>query len=163
MSETVLNAAGTSAAGTVAAAPMRTVNLKYFDWLYIFFGLAVLILGNYILYTATAGFNTTASEVISVVSVLLVVLGYLDYRNVKSKTYKIYIPVAIFVLGIVLLPLFTYEPYPPNLWTGLLVNCFSYKTCSALNAYDLTGISMGGFLLIFAALGEIYLMRKKPM
>jgi hypothetical protein len=163
MSETVLRAAEISAAGTTTPI-QKTTNLKYFDWLYIFFGLVVLLLGNYLLYTATAGFNAAASEVISIVGVLLVILGYLDFRNVKSKTYKIYIPIIIAILGIVLLPLFTYEPYPPNLWSGIFINlnnCYSFSSCAKVNGYDLSGISGGGFLLLFAALGEIFLMRKR--
>lgn len=156
MSETVLNAAGTSAAGAVGAAPMRTLNLRYFGWLYIFFGLCLLIFGNLFLeypnayegvYTATSSLNTTAVAVISVLGILYVILGYLDYRNTKSMSNKIYYAVILFVLGIPLIPLFT----DYGAFNGLL----------ASNAYNLSGISMGGVLVVFAALGEIFLLRKQ--
>ena len=157
MSETVLNAAGTSAAGTVAPAPMRTFNLKYFGWLYIFFGAALVVIGNLFIeypksykgdFTATSSFNTTEAAVISVIGLLVLVIGYLDYRSAKSMSRKMYFPAIIFVLGLILIPLFT----DYGAFNGLL----------ASNAYNLSGISMGGLLLVFASLGEIVLMRK-PM
>jgi magnesium-transporting ATPase (P-type) len=156
MSETVLNAAGTSAAGTVAPAPMRTFNLKYFGWLYIFFGFALIVFGYLTIeypgdykgdFTPTSSFSTTDFGVIAVVGLLLLIVGYLDYRSVKSMDNKIYFPAIIFVLGLILIPLFTYY----GSFNGLLGN-----------DYNLSGVSAGGFLLIFASLGEIVLMRK-PM
>ena len=159
MSETVLNAAGTSAAGTVGAAPMRTENLKYFDWLYIFFGVCVLVFGNLFVeypgaykgvYTAATSLDTTSIAILSILGILYVVLGYLDYRNVKSMSYKVYYALVLFILGIPLTVLYT----DYGAFNGLLAH----------NAYNLSGISMGGLLIIFAALGEIYLLRKqKPM
>jgi magnesium-transporting ATPase (P-type) len=157
MSETVLNAAGTSAAGTVAPAPMRTFNLKYFGWLYIFFGLALIIFGYLTIeypldyknnFTPTSNFNTTNFGVIAVIGLILLIVGYLDYRNTASKSNKIYFPAVVFVLGLILIPLFT----DYGAFNGLL----------ASNAYNLSGVSMGGLLLVFASLGEIFLMRK-PM
>ena len=157
MSETVLNAAGTSAAGTVAGAPMRTMNMKYFGYLYIFFGLALLIFGNLFVeypkagvgnFTPAATFNTTNAGILSVVGILVLVFGYLDFRNTKMRSFKIYVPAVIFVLGLVLIPLYSYY----GAFNGLLGN-----------SYNLAGASMGGLLLVFASLGEIVLARKKPM
>lgn len=155
MSETVLNAAGTPAAGT-AAAPTRALNLRYFGWLYMFFGACLLVFGNLFLeypkadenvFTTAKSFDTTASIVISVLAILYLVFGYLDYRNVKSMSNKIYYAVILFILGIPLIPLFT----DYGAFNGVL----------ASNAYNLSGISMGGLLVIFAALGEMYLLRKQ--
>jgi len=58
---------------------------------------------------------------------------------------KIYFPVAILVLGLILIPLFT----DAGAFNGLLE---SYD-------YNLSGVSLGGLLLVFSSLGEIYLMR----
>jgi vacuolar-type H+-ATPase subunit I/STV1 len=155
MSETVLNAAGTSAAGTVAPAPMRTFNLKYFGWLYIFFGLALIIFGYLTIeypfdykndFTPTSSFNTTDFGVLAVIGLLVLIVGFLDYRSAKSMSTKVYLPAVIFVLGLILIPLFTYY----GSFTGLLGN-----------NYNLSGASMGGILLVFASLGEIYLTRMK--
>ena len=157
MSETVLNAAGTSAAGTVAGAPVRTIKAQYFGYLYMFFGFCLLVFGDLFLeypkayegnYTPAASLNTTAVGIISVIGMLVLVLGYLDYRNSKSSSFKIYIPAVIFILGLVLIPLYT----DYGAFNGLLGN-----------SYNLSGISMGGLLLVFAALGEIVLSRKKPV
>jgi magnesium-transporting ATPase (P-type) len=158
MSETVLNAAGTSAAGTVTPMGPRTFNLKYFGWLYIFLGFCIIIFGYLTIeypkaydnnFTATSNFNWTNFGVIAVLGLLILIVGYLDYRGVKSMSSKIYFPAIIFILGIALIPLFT----DYGAFNGIL----------ASNNYDLSGISMGGFLLVFASLGEIYLMRtKKP-
>ena len=157
MSETILNAVGTSAPGTVPGAPMRTINMKYFGYLYIFFGFCLLIFGDLFVYypgaykgvyTPAASLDTTSLGIISVVGILVLVLGYLDFRNVKSMSYKMYIPAIIFVLGLILIPLYSYY----GAFTGLLGN-----------SYNLAGISMGGILLVFASLGEIVLMRKKPI
>ena len=157
MSETVLNAAGTSAAGTVAPTPMRTFNLKYFGWLYIFFGLALIIFGYLTIeypydykgdFTPTSSFNATNFGVIAVIGLLILIIGYLDYRSTASKSNKIYFPAIIFVLGLILIPLFT----DYGAFNGVL----------ASNNYNLSGVSMGGLLLVFASLGEIFLMRK-PM
>jgi hypothetical protein len=157
MSETVLNAVGTSAAGTVPGAPMRTINMKYFGYLYIFFGFCLVVFGDLFVYypkayegvyTPAASLDTTSLGILTVVGILTLVLGYLDLRNVKSMTSKTYIPAIIFVLGLILIPLYSYY----GAFNGLLGN-----------SYNLAGISMGGVLLVFAALGEIVLMRKKPM
>ena len=154
MSETVLNAAGTSAAGTVAPAPMRTLPLKYFGWLYIFFGLALIIFGYLTIeypgdykgnFTPTSSFSGTDFAVIAVIGLLVLIVGFLDYRNTKSMSNKIYFPVAILVLGLILIPLFT----DAGAFNGLLE---SYD-------YNLSGVSLGGLLLVFSSLGEIYLMR----
>ena len=154
MSETVLNAAGTSAAGTVTTAPMRTIPLKYFGWLYIFFGLALIIFGYLTIeypldykgnFTPTSNFNATNFGVIAVVGLLVLILGYLDYRGTKAGNNKIYFPAVIFVLGLILIPLFT----DYGAFNGVL----------ASNAYNLSGVSMGGLLLVFASLGEIFLIR----
>jgi magnesium-transporting ATPase (P-type) len=155
MSETVLNAAGTSAAGTVSMAP-RTFNLKYFGWLYIFFGISLIIFGYLTIeypldyknnFTPTSNFNTTNFEVIAILGLLILIVGFLDYRSVKSKSNKVYFPAVIFILGLVLIPLFT----DYGAFNGVL----------ASNQYNLSGVSMGGLLLVFAGLGEIYLMRMK--
>lgn len=155
MSDTVLNAAGTSAAGTVGAAPMKTVNMKWFGYLYAFFGLCVLVIGDLFIeypkaykgvYTPAASPDTTAIAIFSIVGILLLVFGVLDYRSAKASTYKVYIPAVVFVLGLVLLPLYT----DYGAFNGLLGN-----------SYNLSGISMGGFLMVFAALGEIVLIRKQ--
>ena len=157
MSESVLNAAGTSAAGTVAGAPVRTMKMQYFGYLYMFFGFCLLVFGDLFLeypkaykgdYTPVASLNTTAVGIISVIGILVLVLGYLDYRNSKSSSFKIYIPAVIFILGLVLIPLYT----DYGAFNGLLGN-----------SYNLSGISMGGLLLVFASLGEIVLSRKKPV
>ncbi|MDE1857740.1 MAG: hypothetical protein KGI26_01560 [Thaumarchaeota archaeon] len=157
MSETVLNAAGTSAAGTVAGAPMRTVKMQYFGYLYMFFGLCLLVFGNLFVeypkagignFTPAASFNTTNAGILSVVGILVLVLGYMDYRGAKMSSFKIYFPAVIFILGLVLIPLYSYY----GAFTGLLGN-----------SYNLAGASMGGLLLVFASLGEIVLARKKPM
>lgn len=157
MSETVLNATGTSAAGTVAPAPTRTFNLKYFGWLYIFLGLAIILFGYLTIeypkgyennFKAATSFNGTEFGVIAVLGLLILIVGYLDYNSVKSMTKKIYFPAIIFILGIALIPLFT----DYGAFNGLL----------ASNNYDLSGVSMAGLLLVFASLGEIFLMRK-PM
>ena len=156
MSETVLNAAGTSAAGTVAGAPSRTIKAQYYGYLYMFFGFSLLLFGDLFLeypkayagnYTPVASLNTTALAIISVIGLLTLVLGFLDYRNSKTSSFKIYIPAIIFVLGLVLIPLYT----DYGAFNGLLGN-----------SYNLSGISMGGLLLVFASLGEIVLSRKKP-
>ena len=152
MSETVLNAVGTSAAGT-APAPRKTLDLKYFDWLYIFIGVCVLIFGPLTLeypkgyedvWTTASSLNTTDVAILAVLGILIAVFGYLDYRNTKSKANKLYYLPIIIVLGIVLIPLYTYY----GAFNGLLGN-----------NYDLSGLSMAGFLLVFAGLGEIYMMR----
>jgi vacuolar-type H+-ATPase subunit I/STV1 len=155
MSETVLNAAGTSAAGTVAPAPMRTFNLKYFGWLYIFFGLMLIIFGYLTIeypldykgnFTPTSNFSSTDFAVIAILGLLVLIFGFLDYRNTTSMSNKIYFPAVIFVLGLILIPLFT----DYGAFNGVL----------ASNNYNLSGVSMGGLLLVFASLGEIFLMRK---
>lgn len=125
----------------------------------MFFGACLLVFGNLFLeypkadenvFTTAKSFDTTASIVISVLAILYLVFGYLDYRNVKSMSNKIYYAVILFILGIPLIPLFT----DYGAFNGLL----------ASNAYNLSGISMGGLLVIFAALGEMYLLRKqRPM
>ena len=157
MSETVLNAAGTSAAGTVAVAPMGKMNMKYFGYLYMFFGFCLLVLGDIFVYypgaykgsyTPAKSLDTTSLAILTVVGILVLVLGYLDYRNTKSSSFKSYIPAVIFVLGLVLIPLYSYY----GAFTGLLGN-----------SYNLAGVSMGGILLVFAALGEIVLMRRKSV
>jgi len=154
MSETVLNAAGTSAGGMVSTAPTKTINLKWFGYLYIFLGLALIVFTYLNIeypkayvpdFTPTKNFNTTAFATISVIGILIAIFGYLDYRNVKSMANKIYYAVIVLILGIPLLPLYTdYNGY----WTGV----FGYN-------YNLSGVSLAGLLLIFAALGEIYLLR----
>jgi vacuolar-type H+-ATPase subunit I/STV1 len=135
-------------------APMRTFNLKYFGWLYIFFGLALIIFGYLTIeypydykgdFTPTSSFNGTNFGVIAVLGLLILIVGYLDYRSSKSMGNKIYFPAVIFVLGLILIPLFTYY----GAFNGLLAN-----------DYNLSGVSAGGFLLVFASLGEIFLMRK---
>jgi len=155
MSETVLNAAGTSAAGTVAPAPMRTFNLKYFGWLYIFLGLALIIFGYLTIeypydykgdFTTTSNFSSTNFAIIAVLGLLILIVGFLDYRSTKSMSNKIYFPAVIFILGLILIPLFT----DYGAFSGVL----------ASNNYNLSGVSMGGLLLVFASLGEIFLMRK---
>jgi len=155
MSETVLNAAGTSAAGTVGMAP-RKINLKYFGWLYVFFGLMLIIFGYLTIeypldykgnFTPTSNFNTTDFGVIAVIGLLILVVGFMDYRSAKSMSNKIYFPAIIFVLGLILIPLFTYH----GVFNGVL----------ASNNYNLSGVSLGGLLMVFASLGEIYLMRMK--
>jgi len=155
MSETVLNAAGTSAAGTVATTPMRKLDLKYFGWLYMVFGLAVIIFGDLAVeypkaykgnLTATSSFSTTDAAVISAIGLLVAIIGFLDYRSTKSMSNKVYLPAIIFVLGLVLVPLFT----DYGAFNGVLESA----------AYELSGVSLGGLFLIFASLGEIYLMRK---
>jgi magnesium-transporting ATPase (P-type) len=154
MSETVLNAAGTSAAGTVAPAPMRTFNMKYFGWLYIFFGLALIIFSYLTIeypldykgdFTPTSNFSSTNFGIIAVLGLLVLIIGFLDYRSTKSMSNKVYFPAVIFVLGLILIPLFT----DYGAFNGVL----------ASNNYNLSGVSMGGLLLVFAALGEIFLMR----
>lgn len=156
MSETVLNAAGTSAAGTVGATPMRTVNLKYFGWLYIFFGACLVIFGDLFVYypkawegvyTPASTFPTTAIAILSSLGILYVILGFLDYRSVMAKSYKVYYAAALFILGIPLTVLYT----DYGAFNGILAH----------NAYNFSGISMGGLLIVFAALGEIYLLRKQ--
>jgi uncharacterized integral membrane protein len=99
-------------------------------------------------FTATSSFNTTNFGIIAVIGLLVLIVGYLDYRSVKSMTKKVYFPAIIFILGLVLIPLFT----DYGAFNGVL----------ASNSYNLSGVSMGGILLVFASLGEIYLMRK-PM
>jgi hypothetical protein len=154
MSETVLNAAGTSTAGTVTT-PMRTIPLKYFGWLYMFFGLALIIFGYLTIeypfdykgdFTPTSNFNNTNFEVIAIIGLLVLIFGFLDYRGTKAKDNKIYFPAVIFVLGLILIPLFT----DYGAFNGVL----------ASNNYNLSGVSLGGLLLVFASLGEIFLMRK---
>jgi len=154
MSETVLNAAGTSAAGTVAPAPMRTFNLKYFGWLYIFLGLALIIFGYLTIeypgdykgdFTPTSSFSTTDFGVIAILGLLVLIVGFLDYRSTKSMSNKIYFPAVIFILGLALIPLFT----DYGAFNGVL----------ASNNYNLSGVSLSGLLLVFASLGEIFLMR----
>jgi hypothetical protein len=153
MSETVLNAAGTSAAGTVT--PMRTFNLKYFGWLYMFLGVAFILFSYLTIeypydykydFTPTSSFNWTDFGVIAVIGLILLIVGFLDYRSVKSMSNKIYFPAVVFVLGIILIPLFTYY----GAFNGVLES----------GDYNLSGVSMGGILLVFAGLGEIYLMRR---
>ena len=157
MSETVLNAAGTSAAGTVAGAPMRTMKMQYFGYLYIFFGFCLLVFGDLFVYypkaykgvyTPATSLDTTSLALLSIIGLLILVLGYLDFRNAKSSSFKAYIPAIILVLGLVLIPLYT----DYGAFNGLLGS----------KAYNLAGISMGGLLLVFASLGEIFLARKKP-
>jgi peptidoglycan/LPS O-acetylase OafA/YrhL len=152
MSETVLNAVGTSA-GTYPA-PRKSIPLKYFDWLYIFIGLAVLIFGPLTLYypknyedvwTPATNLNTTDVAILAVLGLLIAIFGFLDYRNTKSKANKLYFIPIIIILGIILIPLYSYY----GAFNGLLGN-----------NYDLSGLSMAGILLIFAGLGEIYLIRR---
>jgi hypothetical protein len=158
MSSTVANAAGTSAGGMVSMAPTKTLNMKWFDYLYIFVGLALIVFTYLNLeypldyksnFTPTSSFDTTAFAIVAVIGILIVIFGFLDYRNVKSMSSKVVFPAIIFVLGIVLLPLFTYKYASFN---GLLES----------NNYNLSGVSVGGLLLVVASLGEIYLMRKTP-
>jgi peptidoglycan/LPS O-acetylase OafA/YrhL len=153
MSETVLNAVGTSAAGTVPT-PRKSIDLKYFDWLYIFIGIAILIFGPLTLYfpdnyedvwTVATNLNTTDVAILALLGVLIAIFGFLDYRNTKSKSNKLYYIPIIIILGIALIPLYTYY----GAFNGLLGN-----------NYDLSGLSMAGILLVFAGLGEIYLIRR---
>lgn len=154
MSETVLNAVGTSAAGTVPT-PRKTVSLKYLDWLYIAIGLSVLIFGPLTLeypdgyedvWTTAKSLNTNDVLILAVLGILIAILGFLDYRNTKSTANKPYFAAIIIILGIALIPLYSYY----GAFTGLLGN-----------NYDLSGLSMAGILLVFAGLGEIYLLRKQ--
>lgn len=135
---------------------MRKVNMKYFGYLYIFFGFCLVVFGDLFVYypgaykgsyTPAKSLDTTSLAILTVVGILLLVLGYLDYRNAKSMSFKSWIPAIVFVLGLVLIPLYSYY----GAFTGLLGN-----------SYNLAGISMGGILLVFASLGEIFLGRKKP-
>jgi hypothetical protein len=155
MSETVVNAAGTSASGTAMPAAMRTFNMKYFSWLYMFFGLALIIFGYLTIeypkdykgdFTPTTNFSTTDFAVLAVIGLIVLIVGYLDYRGTKTMSNKIYFPAVIFILGLILIPLFTYY----GAFNGVLAN-----------NYNLSGASMGGLLLVFASLSEIYLMRMK--
>jgi len=140
-------------------APLRTFNLKYFGWLYMFMGLATIIFGYLTIeypygynndFTATTNFNTTEFGVIAILGLLVLIFGYLDYRNTKSMSNKIYFPAIILILGIVLIPLFTYK-------------YASFSGLVSSNNYDLSGVSVAGIMLVVASLGEIYLMRmKKP-
>ena len=154
MSETVLNAAGTSAAGTVAPAPMRTFDLKYFGWLYIFLGIVFIIFGYLTIeypgdykgnFTPTSSFSSTDFAVIAVIGLLVLIVGFLDYRSTKSMSNKVYFPAIIFILGLILIPLFT----DYGAFNGVLES----------SNYNLSGVSLGGLLLVFSSLGEIYLMR----
>jgi hypothetical protein len=158
MSETVVNAAGTSATGTVGTAPMgpRKLNLQYFGWLYVFFGFALIVFGYLTIeypldykgdFTPTSSFSSTDFGVIAILGLLILIVGFLDYRSTKSMSNKVYFPAIIFVLGLILIPLFT----DYGAFNGVL----------ASNNYNLSGVSMGGLLLVFAGLGEIYLMRMK--
>jgi peptidoglycan/LPS O-acetylase OafA/YrhL len=156
MSKTVLNAAGTSAGGMVSTAPTKTINMKWFDYLYIFVGLALIVFTYLNLeypysykydFTPTSSFDTTAFATVAVIGVLIAIFGFLDYRNVKSMSNKVYYAVIVFILGIPLIPLYTYYN---GYWTGVFGD-----------NYNLTGVSLTGLLLIFAALGEIYLLRKQ--
>jgi hypothetical protein len=158
MSETVVNAAGTSATGTVGMTPMGPgkLNLKYFGWLYVFFGLVLIIFGYLTIeypldykgdFTPTSNFSSTDFGVIAVLGLLILIVGLLDYRNTKSMSNKIYFPAVIFILGLILIPLFT----DYGAFNGVL----------ASNNYNLSGVSLGGLLMVFASLGEIYMMRMK--
>lgn len=137
--------------------PMRKLDLKYFGWLYVVFGVLLALFGDLNIafpysykgdFSFASKFMTTDAAVITVIGLLVAVIGFLDYRSVKSMSNKIYFPAIILVLGIVLLPLFTYY----GAFNGLLES----------NNYNLSGASLGGLLLVFASLGEIYLMRKTP-
>ena len=137
--------------------PRKSVSFKYFDWLYIFIGLSVLIFGPLTLYypksyedvwTPAASLNTTDVAILALLGVLIAVFGFLDWMNTKSHKNKLYFVPVIIILGIVLIPLYTYY----GAFNGVLGN-----------NYDLSGLSMAGILLIFAGLGQIYLMRKPPM
>jgi magnesium-transporting ATPase (P-type) len=156
MSSTVANVAGTSAGGMVSMAPTRPVNLKWFDYLYIFMGVALIVFTYLNLeypldyknnFTPTSNFDTTAFATVAVIGILIAIVGFLDYRNVKAKSNKVYYAAIVFVLGIPLIPLYTYYN---GYWTGVFGD-----------NYNLTGVSLAGLLLIFAALGEIYLLRKQ--
>ncbi|MDG6954141.1 MAG: hypothetical protein JRN33_04060 [Nitrososphaerota archaeon] len=156
MSEKVLNATGASATG-IGPAPRKSINLMYFDWLYILIGLSILVFGPLTLYypksyedvwTPASSLNTTDVAIIALLGVLIAVFGFLDWRNTRSKSNKLYFVPVIIVLGIVLVPLYTYY----GAFNGLLGN-----------SYDLSGLGMAGILLIFAGLSQIYLMRKPPM
>jgi hypothetical protein len=136
-------------------APMRKMNMNYFGYLYMFFGFCLLVLGDLFVYypgaykgsyTPAKSLDTTSLAILSIVGILVLILGYMDYRNSKSMSFKIYIPAVIFVLGLILIPLYSYY----GAFTGLLGN-----------NYNLAGVSMGGILLVFASLGEIALMRMK--
>jgi len=153
MSETVPNAVGTSAAGTVPTL-RKSIDLKYFDWLYIFIGVCVLIFGPLTLeypyaynndFTVAKSLNTTDVAILAVLGILIAIFGFLDYMNTKSKSNKLYYAPVILILGIILIPLYTYY----GSFNGVLGN-----------NYDLSGLSMAGILLIFAALGEVYLIRR---
>jgi hypothetical protein len=153
MSETVLNAVGTSATGTVPTS-RKSIDLKYFDWLYMFIGLGVLIFGPLTLeypksyedvWTPATNLNTTDVAILAVLGALIAIFGYLDYRNTHSKSNKLYFIPIIIILGIALIPLYTYY----GAFNGLLGN-----------NYDLSGLGMAGLLLVFAGLGEIYLIRR---
>jgi peptidoglycan/LPS O-acetylase OafA/YrhL len=146
MSETVLNAVGTSAPAT-AMAQQKGVNMKWFPWLYILIGLAILIVGPATMYQE-GGWSTTDYGIVAVIGILVTAVGFMDFRNIRSMANKPIFAAILIILGIILLPLFTYY----GAFNGLLGN-----------DYNLSGLSMGGFLLIFAGLGEIYLLRKKPM
>jgi hypothetical protein len=134
---------------------MRTFNLKYFGWLYMFFG-AATILFTYLNieypyaykpdFTPTSNFNWTDFGVAAIIGLLVFIVGFLDYWSARSMTKRIYFPAIIFVLGIALIPLFT----DYGAFNGILES----------NAYNLSGVSLGGLLLVFASLGEIYLMRR---
>ena len=137
-------------------APMKTINMKWFDYLYMFVGV-VLILFTYLNleypysfkydFTPTSNFDTTAFATVAVIGILIAIMGFLDYRNVKSMANKSYYALVVLVLGIALLPLYTYYN---GYWTG-----------SFGDNYNLAGVSLAGQLLIIAALGEVYLLRKQ--
>ncbi|MDG6981232.1 MAG: hypothetical protein JRN51_09020, partial [Nitrososphaerota archaeon] len=116
MSEKVLNATGASATG-IGPAPRKSINLMYFDWLYILIGLSILVFGPLTLYypksyedvwTPASSLNTTDVAIIALLGVLIAVFGFLDWRNTRSKSNKLYFVPVIIVLGIVLVPLYTF-------------------------------------------------------
>jgi len=136
-------------------APMKTINMKWFDYLYIFVGLALIVFTYLNLeypysykydFTPTKSFDTTAFATVAVIGILIAIVGFLDYRNVKSMANKWYYALIVVILGIALLPLYTYYN---GYWTGIFGD-----------NYNLAGVSLAGLLLIFAALGEIYLLRQ---
>ena len=135
---------------------MKKINMKWFGYLYMFVGV-VLILFTYLNleypysykydFTPTKSFDNTAFATVAVIGILIAIMGFLDYRNVKSMANKWYYALVVLVLGIALLPLYTYYN---GYWTGIFGD-----------NYNLAGVSLAGLLLIFAALGEVYLLRKQ--